>query len=131
MYWLLIKHQKVYKVPLKKEDIFSKCLEWIKNADDLLHHKIESENQVTGIIKGKIFLKIQITDHQIPVEFNIRIECADSVYRTIFDEFYLYYLDTNFLPTQKRNLENQSQWDVIKPHLEKVDNNIYEYIILR
>jgi len=131
MYWLLIKQQKVFKVPLKKEDIFTKCLNWIKNADDLMHHKIESENPLTGVIKGKIFIKIQITDHQIPVEFNVRIECKDSEFRTIFDEFYLYYLDTNFLPTKKQNLENQSQWDVIKPHLENVENNIYQSVMSR
>jgi hypothetical protein len=115
--------QQVHEVDLTKDQIFSKCLEWMAQSFVDSKEVIELKDKENGKIIGKgvtDFMRAGVVS--IPCRFTMIVEIKDSKYRTTYKNFIGLYRE------QSVPLEHKGDIDQVKESLLVFDRDLYVYL---
>ena len=130
MYWLLFKHQRTFKVPLTKVDIYERLAKWFKRISASSSQTVKYEEKDNNTFESTIMLNIKSEEDLIQVEFNLTIFYDSTYYKTTFEDFYIYYA-TNPGKSQRTALQTENEWNIVKKYVENVQNSIYKNVMVR
>lgn len=130
MYWLLFKHQRTFKVPLKQEDIYERLLKWFKRVSASASQTVKYEEKDENTFESNIKLNIKSRGELLQVEFNLTISFDSTFYKTTFEDFYIYYL-TQPGHSKRTAMQTEQEWTIMKKYVENVQNSIYKNVMTR
>lgn len=130
MYWLLFKHQRTFKVPLAKTDIYDRLLTWFKRISASSSQSVTYSEKDTSTFESTIKLNIKAEQDLIQIEFNLTIYYQSTFYKTIFEDFYIYYSAQPGSSTRTA-LQTENEWNIIKKYVNNVQNNLYKNVMTR
>lgn len=131
MYWLLFKYQRNFAVPLDQETIYKRSLTWLRAPAGTLTKEDVFSDPANFRLNAKLKVKIDATEYVLHNEFKFAIECFNQKYRITIEDFTFSYYDTSALKTIKFKMESEDEWNLIKPYIEKIAENLYKYISLK
>ena len=129
MYWLLFKHQRTFKVPLTKTDIYERLINWFKRISASSSQSVNYSELNTNTFESTIKLNLKSED-LIQIEFSLTIFYDSTYYKTTFEDFYIYY-STKPGDTQRTALQTENEWIIVKKYVENIQNSIYKNVMKR
>ena len=85
MYWLLFKHQRTFKVPLTKTDIYERLINWFKRISASSSQSVNYSELNTNTFESTIKLNLKSED-LIQIEFSLTIFYDSTYYKTTFED---------------------------------------------
>ena len=128
MYWLLFKHQRTFKVPLTKTDIYDRLLNWFKRISASASQSVTYSEKDTSTFESTIKLNIKAEDDLIQIEFNLTIYYESTFYKTTFEDFYIYY-STQPGSSTRTALHTENEWNIVKKYVNNVQNSLYKNVM--
>lgn len=120
--------RQIHEVKLTKNEIFSKCLEWMAQTFVDSKDVVELKDKETGKIIGKGITNFVAGGiASIPCRFTIIIEIKEYKYRATYKNFIGLFgkYSNNPMP-----LEHKTYIDQVKANLATLDNNLYAYLTI-
>jgi len=130
MYWLLFKHQRTFKVPLTKMDIYERLVKWYKRIALSASQTVKYSEKNTNTFESNIQLNIKSEENLIRIEFNLTVYYDSTFYKTTFEDFYIYYV-TDPGHSKRTALQTETEWNIVKKYVDRVQNSIYQNVMTR
>lgn len=130
MYWLLFKHQRTFKVPLTKTDIYERLLKWFKRISASASQTVKYTEKDINTFESTIKLNIKDNDHLIQIEFTLTVFFDSTYYKTTFEDFYIYYPTKEEGSFQRTTIQTENEWNMVKKYVDNVQNSLYKNIVI-
>jgi len=114
--------QQAHKINLTKDEIFSKCLEWMAQT-----FSIEIKDKENGKIIGKGITSFSGGPAIFPCQFSMKVEIKDNRYRATYNNFVGMFGTSRKGP---KPLEYKMYIDQVKSKLMTLDNNLYNFLTI-